>query len=341
MSNLSGSQEFVGGGSATVTFPPGVVCYEVEAWGGGGGGGGGGGTSGSAGSGGGAGGSGGYVRSLQTTTSGAVTIVVGAGGAGGAAAAGGGAFGGDGAASTVTDGGTVTVSAPGGSGGHGGASTNPLGSATPGGAGGSGGSVAVNQGFIRSGMAGGAASGVTGGSPGGYPGAGVLPAVANTGGPGGHGSSPAFGGAVPASGPSAGANGNHGQVLLSWFVQVPWPGGGQPIQVFSGTSAGQTIDSRSSYAFVDVAPSGALVYIRLAQTNLPNQQFHAYYKLDTSAPIDAALSFGTDSQGNGGAVFEIGGLAAGAHTLTVEINLSSAGQTYYVTSGSNGIPFTC
>lgn len=332
MPNLSGSQEITTPGSTTVTFPPGVICYQVEAWGGAGGGGGGGGTSGSAGSGGGAGGSGAYVRTTQTTTSGSLTIVVGAGGNGGAAGAGGGSTGGNGGTTTVTDGGTVTVSAAGGSGGLGGASTNPPGSATVGGAGGSAGSIAGSQGFTRAGSAGGAASGVNGGAPGGYPGSGVLPAQPNTGGRGGNGSTLAFG-SIPASASGNGANGNPGQVLVSWFVLVPWPSGGQPLQPYSGTTNGQTINIRNSYTYLECTGSGVVVHVSLAQTNQPNARFHVYYKLDGSPPIDSGVFFGTDAQGNGGATLTITGMGAGAHAFLPEINLASNELTYYIGSG--------
>jgi hypothetical protein len=341
MANLCGVQEFTSTVSSTVTFPPGVVCYQVEAWGAGGGGGGGGGTSGSSGSGGGAGGSGGYVRAIQATTSGSVTIGVGAGGSGGAAGANGGQTGGNGGSTTVAEGGSVVITAPGGSGGSGGASTSPPGSATPGGAGGPAGSVPGGQGITRQGPAGGAANGVNGGGAGGYPGAGTLPALPNTGGGGGRGSSAAFG-STPASGPTNGGSGAAGSLLLSWYVLIPWPSGGQRLQAYSGGPAqGQTIDGLRSYVYLECGGAAVTAHVKLTQTNQPNARFHIYYKLDGGAPIDSGVYFGTDGQGDGAVNLTITSLAAGAHALLVEINNVQDNNTYYITADPNGIRFSC
>ncbi|HEU5380046.1 MAG TPA: hypothetical protein VFV38_31875 [Ktedonobacteraceae bacterium] len=118
---------------------------------------------------------------------------------------------------------------------------------------------------------------------------------------------------------------------------VPW----------SGFNQGQTLDSNHSYATTQCDDSHTLfVSGHLYKTNLPNQKFLVYYKLDGSAPILTSSSFTTSADGTGDFAFSVEGMTSGSHAVVVEINLDSNNHTYYIngaaqSNASTGIPFTC
>lgn len=116
---------------------------------------------------------------------------------------------------------------------------------------------------------------------------------------------------------------------------------------WAGNNRGQTIDSNHSYATTQCDDSHTLfVSGHLYKTNLPNQQFSVYYKLDGSAPHSTLSTFTTSADGTGDFAFSVEGMTSGSHTVTVEINLNSNNTTYYVngaaqSDATTGIPFTC
>jgi len=115
---------------------------------------------------------------------------------------------------------------------------------------------------------------------------------------------------------------------------------------WSGNNRGQTLDASHSYATVQCDDSHTLfVSGHVYKTNLPNQQFLVYYKLDGSAPIRTSCTFTTSADGTGDFAFSVEGMTSGSHTTIVEINLVSNNLTYYMdsnaNSGGSGIPFTC
>jgi hypothetical protein len=84
----------------------------------------------------------------------------------------------------------------------------------------------------------------------------------------------------------------------------------------------------------------------LFKTNLPNQQFLVYYKLDGGAPNRTSSTFTTSADGTGDFAFSVEGMTSGSHSVTVELNLGANNQTYFVNGAAQndantGIPFTC
>jgi hypothetical protein len=124
---------------------------------------------------------------------------------------------------------------------------------------------------------------------------------------------------------------------------------GQEIIPFTGTAEGQMIMSTLSYVVTAaIAGSGNVtVLVNLAGTNQVNAPFQLFYALDSGGPTLVGDQFTTDGNGNGASSFVLSGLAAGAHTLGVDINnvpfAGGPGNTWYLSgSGSAGrITFTC
>lgn len=118
------------------------------------------------------------------------------------------------------------------------------------------------------------------------------------------------------------------------------------IVAWTGEHNGQTLDNAHSYVTVQCDDSKTLfVSGHLYRTNLPNQQFQTYYKLDGSAPHLSSGSFTTSADGTGDFAFSVEGMTSGSHTVIVEFNLVSANLTYYMDNNANnggtGVPFTC
>lgn len=130
-------------------------------------------------------------------------------------------------------------------------------------------------------------------------------------------------------------------------MTLPTTGEISSIVPWSGMNQGQTLDSNHSYAFVQCDDSHTLfVAGHLYKTNHPNAQFLVYYKLDGGAPVQTHCTFTTSADGTGDFAFSVEGMASGAHSVTIEINLASSNQTYYVNGqaqndASTGIPFIC
>lgn len=129
-------------------------------------------------------------------------------------------------------------------------------------------------------------------------------------------------------------------------MTLPTSGELAPIVAWTGQHPGQTVDSNHSYATVQCDDSKTLfVSGHLYKTNLPNQQFQTYYKLDGSAPRLTPASFTTSADGTGDFAFSVEGMVSGSHTCIVEINHLPDNLTYYMdssaASGGPGIPFTC
>lgn len=115
---------------------------------------------------------------------------------------------------------------------------------------------------------------------------------------------------------------------------------------WKGNNHGQTTDTNHSYVTVQCDDSHTLfVSGHLYKTNLPNQKFLVYYKLDGGAPVLTSCTFTTSSDGTGDFAFSVEGITSGSHVVIPEINLSSNNQTYYMDNNANnggpGVPFTC
>ncbi|WP_225726962.1 MULTISPECIES: hypothetical protein [unclassified Nocardia] len=119
-----------------------------------------------------------------------------------------------------------------------------------------------------------------------------------------------------------------------------------PIVAWTGQHQGQTVDSNHSFATVQCDDSKTLfVSGHLFKTNLPNQQFHAYYKLDGGAPVSTSSTVTSSADGTVDFAFSVEGMASGTHAVGMEINHLPDNLTYYMdtstASGGKGVPFTC
>ncbi|MFJ9371412.1 hypothetical protein ACIRRA_44415 [Nocardia sp. NPDC101769] len=129
-------------------------------------------------------------------------------------------------------------------------------------------------------------------------------------------------------------------------MALPTSGEIGPVVAWMGAHQGHTVDSSHSYATAQCDDSKTLfVSGHLYQTNLPNQQFHVYFKLDGNAPVSTPSTFTTGGDGTGDFAFSVEGMASGTHAVAVEINHVTDNLTYYMdastASGGKGIPFTC
>lgn len=129
-------------------------------------------------------------------------------------------------------------------------------------------------------------------------------------------------------------------------MSLPTSGEIAAIVAWTGEHSGQSVDSNHSYATTQCDDSKTLfVSGHLYKTNLPNQQFQTYYKLDGSAPHLTSGSFTTSADGTGDFAFSVEGIISGSHVVAVEINHVTDNLTYYMDSstagGGSGIPFTC
>lgn len=118
------------------------------------------------------------------------------------------------------------------------------------------------------------------------------------------------------------------------------------IVAWTGQHTGHTLDNTHSYVTIQCDDSKTLfVAMHLYKTNLPNQQLHAYYKLDGSAPISTSANFTTSGDGTADFAFSVEGMTSGSHTVIVEINHLPDNLTYYMdtnaANGGSGVPFTC
>lgn len=126
------------------------------------------------------------------------------------------------------------------------------------------------------------------------------------------------------------------------------PSGGEVdyMVAWMGNNRGQTLDNSHSYVTVQCDDSKTLfVSGHLYKTNLPNQQFLTYYKLDGSAPHLIPGNFTSTADGTGDFAFSVEGMTSGSHTVVVEINQASSNTTFFMdnnaSNGGPGVPFTC
>ncbi|GAB2516668.1 hypothetical protein [Nocardia heshunensis] len=129
-------------------------------------------------------------------------------------------------------------------------------------------------------------------------------------------------------------------------MALPTAGEIAPIVAWTGQHQGQTVDSNHSYATTQCDDSRTLfVSGHLFRTDLPNQQFHVYFKLDGGAPVSTPSTFTTGADGTGDFAFSLEGMASGTHAVAVEINHVTDNLTYFMDAGTatggKGIPFTC
>lgn len=119
-----------------------------------------------------------------------------------------------------------------------------------------------------------------------------------------------------------------------------------PIVAWTGQHGGQSVDSNHSYATAQCDDSHTLfVSGHMLRTNLPNQQFQVYFKMDGGAPVLTPNKYTSSPDGTVDFAFSLEGMSSGTHAVSVEVNHLPDNLTYYMdastSSGGKGIPFTC